>query len=150
MNREDIVKVLNRYAKSVNPEFKVDGDGDLVLWVRYDAVAWFKDYQKDKFVLDATVDNDLAETVIETEILNRFYTKAVELLKKTEKKYTVQVFNNSGGYLYWDPMNCVYQVGYLNDEFFKGEFTQDEIDVLKKRKNIAIDWNKAIIEEVDD
>ena len=59
------------------------------------------------------------------------------------------MFNNNGGYLYWDPMNCVYQVGYLNDEVLEGKFTQDEIDVLKKRKNIAIDWNKAIIEEVD-
>ena len=69
MNREEIVEELNRYVKSINPEFKVnDDDGDLILWVRYDAVAWFRDYQKDKFVLDATVDNDLAETVIETEI----------------------------------------------------------------------------------
>lgn len=38
----------------------------------------------------------------------------------------------------------------IENDYIKTRFTQSEIDELKQRDDLAIDWNKAIIKEVRD
>ena len=151
MNREEIVEELNRYVKSINQEFMVDdSNGDLTLWARHNDVAWFKEYHRDNFVLDASIDNDLTKDVIETDILKKFYIKGIELLDKM--KYTIQVFRqNQKFYLNYVPTGNLYLFAdYKQTPVFKTQFTKNEIKKIKEDSDLHIDWNKAIIEEVDD
>lgn len=157
MNKEKLTNELNDYVKSMNTEFEVvNDDCDLTLNVRCDAVAWFCDYKKHDFVLSATVDDDLSEVVIETDVLKKFYTKAVELLSKfNEKKYTIHVFPNEKGYLHVNHESQTsnevsYSFGWPEDSYYlvQTQFTKEEINEMKNNSGIRIDWDKAI-EEVD-
>lgn len=69
-----------------------------------------------------------------------------------EKKYTIQVIANyDSAYL-----NCQKEdnsMTFCDDietDHVKTRFTQSEIDKLKQRPDLAIDWNKAIIKEAKD
>ena len=68
----------------------------------------------------------------------------------TAQKYTVQVVkNDKGGYL-----NAC-QDGYeLLDKsetnYYQTQFTKEEIKAMKKNPELAIDWNKARIEPVEE
>ena len=69
-----------------------------------------------------------------------------------EKKYTIQVIaNDNSAYL-----NCYKEnnrMAFYDDietDHVKTRFTQSEIDKLKQRPDLAIDWNKAIIKEAKD
>lgn len=69
-----------------------------------------------------------------------------------EKKYTIQVIANyDSAYL-----NCHKEdnsMTFYDDietDHVKTRFTQAEIDELKQRPDLAIDWDKAIIKEVKD
>ena len=71
-----------------------------------------------------------------------------KLLKKSIKKYTVQVLPNEKGYLHVDHKGedsdeVSYSLGWPT------EFTKSEIEELKTRDDIAIDWDKVEIEEED-
>lgn len=66
-------------------------------------------------------------------------------------KYTIQVTANDYlGYLnYWVlGKRFVFGEG-VDSESRQASFTKDEINELKKRDDIAIDWNKVIIKEVE-
>ena len=66
-------------------------------------------------------------------------------------KYTIQVTANDYlGYLnYWvQGKRFVFGEG-VNSDNRQAFFTKNEINELKKRDDIAIDWNKAIIKEVE-
>ncbi|MCC4412413.1 hypothetical protein LMB83_10890 [Limosilactobacillus reuteri] len=85
---------------------------------------------------------NLLRELEETPIKNRF----------SKKKYTIQVIANyDSAYL-----NCHKRdnrMTFCDDietDYVKTRFTQSEIDELKQRPDLAIDWNKAIIKEVKD
>lgn len=69
-----------------------------------------------------------------------------------EKKYTIQVTANSDdAYLnYHERSNHINFCDDIETDHVKTRFTQSEIDELKQRDDLAIDWNKAIIKEVKD
>ncbi len=72
-------------------------------------------------------------------------------LRSKLKKYTIQVTANDYlGYLnYWvQGKRFVFGEG-VNSDNRQAFFTKNEINELKKRDDIAIDWNKAIIKEVE-
>ena len=66
-----------------------------------------------------------------------------------EKKYRIHVLKGYYGYL-----------NFVNDKFelsdnhgtdvFKTKFTDKEIEQLKQRDDIPLDWNKVTLEEVED
>lgn len=68
----------------------------------------------------------------------------------SEKKYTIQVIANCvGAYLNCNEENN--RMAFCDDietDYTKTRFTQSEIDELKQRDDLAIDWDKAIIKEV--
>lgn len=79
--------------------------------------------------------------------------EALGLKKHSEQKYTVQILiNDSEGFLNVDKTGnygCFISDSDY-DPTYQTRFTQAEIDVLKQRNDLAIDWNKAIIKPVED
>ena len=75
---------------------------------------------------------------------------ALEKAKQENKKYTIKVLgDNDKAFLNLKTFD--YSVTF-NDDWdtpsMKTHFTKQEIEQLKQRNDIAIDWDKAIIEEV--
>lgn len=68
------------------------------------------------------------------------------------KKYTIKVLGNDGAFLIKTPKGGFYFGTLISADAYgdQNEFTQAEIDKFKKRGDIAIDWNKAIIEPVEE
>lgn len=155
MNENKIVDELNEWAKKeLGSHYSVMDDSDLTLYQNDNSVAWFFDFKKCKFGFSSN-SKDCSIQLIKKGIIEKFYEKGVELLAKYEPKYTVQVFPQERGYLNvnhdFEPSNDVtYDIGWPEDRssLTKTEFTQSEIEGLKKR-DIAIDWDKAVIKEVE-
>ncbi len=116
------------------------------LKVPFDATTWL--YVEENwesldgvYHIDLRLALNVVQKLIDTPVEERFM---------EEKKYTIQVITgNEESYLNYD-----IESGHINfrDDAeigsIKTEFTQSEIDTLKQRSDIAINWNKAIIEEV--
>lgn len=68
------------------------------------------------------------------------------------KKYTIKVLGNDEAFLIKTPKGGFYFGTLISADAYgdQNEFTQAEIDKFKKRGDIAIDWNKAIIESVEE
>lgn len=68
------------------------------------------------------------------------------------KKYTIKVLGNDEAFLIKTPKGGFYFGTLISADAYgdQKEFTQAEIDKFKKCGDIAIDWNKAIIEPVED
>lgn len=65
-----------------------------------------------------------------------------------EKKYYIHVFEGNKGYLNIDDGKVRFD--NKNEEHgFKTKFTDKEIEQLKQRYDIPIDWNKVKLEEVE-
>ena len=70
--------------------------------------------------------------------------------KQSEQKYTVKVLEDDGAFLIKTPNGSFY-FGTLSTADAYGDqngFTQAEIEKLKHRDDLAIDWDKAVIEPV--
>lgn len=151
MDKEKIVQKLDKYVKNINSCFSVDnGDGDLTLNINGCYIAYFLNFDVNKYIIDTTGNNysDVID-VINFCIIKKFYDKSVELLKN-EKKYTIKVLrdDNTSFLNYCEELEKYILANALNDDGYKVTFTQSEIEALKQRDDIAIDWNKAIIKEV--
>lgn len=74
--------------------------------------------------------------------------------RKPAKRYMVKLFPHSEGYLnvHYRYSNVVineYTIGGSTElGSFRTKFTEDEIEELKKKPDLAIDWNKVKLEEV--
>ena len=99
----------------------------------------------------------MLEDEIETGVLAGFYNRGTELLEEyNNKKYTIKVFK--GKYsetLHYRYFTVERESGLplisskVSDDKWQTEFTEPEIEELKARDDIAIDWNKAELEEMD-
>ena len=70
---------------------------------------------------------------------------------RTEKTYTIQVLPTNHGYLNIEQNNG--GIGVTSPDQildFKTHFTKQEIEQLKQRDDLAINWDKAMIEPVED
>lgn len=156
MDKNKIVSKMNEYMVSISQKLKCDDDADLTLFYCDDegtsAVAWFEDFDVKKFQFASTCNYNEAKEIVEKDVIKKFFQKGKELL---QKKYTVAIIskNRSNGNRY---INLNMESGNLivsdneDDEPYKARFTKEEIEVLKKDDDIAIDWDKAELEEVDD
>lgn len=82
MNKEEIVKKLNEYVKSINDRFTVTQDRDLNLSIGNDYVAYFEGWDKSLLRLFEFENTEKAKLIAKTGIVNKFYTKAVELINE--------------------------------------------------------------------
>lgn len=65
-----------------------------------------------------------------------------------EKKHFIHVLNGYYGYLNF--VNGVFELGDNNNtDVFKTKFTDKEIEELKQRDDVPLDWNKVKLEEAE-
>lgn len=76
--------------------------------------------------------------------------EALGMKKLSNCKYTIKVANGNEDYLnvHVTSGDVTIDDSYENIEW-KSHFTQAEINELKQRDDLAIDWDKAIIKPVD-
>lgn len=98
--------------------------------------------------------SELAEWALSNSMLLDFYKEGRKLLKKSIKKYTIKVLKGTAA-----EEGCNYlNVNFLTNTIsfgtnitfddWRASFTKSEIEELKKRDDIAIDWDKVELEEV--
>lgn len=155
MNKKEIVKELNNYVKDINSNFSVE------LWFKTDIVLVFHDLNiaifiesdPNNFTISA-MSEDIASFIAKTGIINKFYKKTRELLDKQIDKYTVRITNGTESYLHANSMVDYRDVCFDNlinySSAWVNKFTKEEIESFKKRDDLAIDWDKAIIEKVEE
>lgn len=77
--------------------------------------------------------------------------EAMGLKKKKQPKYTIQVVPDFRGFLNEDLKSGRFFIdSVIENDKCQTRFTLAEINKLKQRDDIAIDWNKAKIELVND
>ena len=71
--------------------------------------------------------------------------------KQRRQKFTIKIGPGEYGYLTLSRENgdIGFDTGY-DGAFWQSNFSEQEIKQLKKRDDIAIDWDKAIIEPVEE
>lgn len=119
-------------------------------------VAFFNKEKNYKFSLDDTYagETELFNDLILNNVLKIFFAYGSVLVKEIkkgffdkEKTFLVKVFDGKYGYLFFDENDNEYYTGSLSSrgqiEGQKCLFTNSEIDELKSKKNVAVDWTKA-------
>lgn len=153
MNKKEIVRELNNYVKGIDSDFSVElwFKNDIVLVFGDFNIATFNEFDIDNFTIEE-MDSHIASTVAKTRIINKFYKKAYEVLDKRIDKYTVKITKSLENYLHASSCNnyssfCFKSLHEL-PSWWVYKFTKQEIESFKKRDDLAIDWDKAIIEKV--
>lgn len=155
MDKKEIVKELNNYVKDINSNFSVElwFKNDIVLVFCDLSIATFNEFDPNNFTIDE-MDKNIAPAVAKTRIINKFYKKAYEILDKQIDKYTVRITNGTESYLHANSMVGYKDVCFDNlinySSVWVNKFTKEEIESFKKRDDLAIDWNKTIIEKVEE
>lgn len=152
-------KIMNELQQKMQENYRgvevLEYFGCLALKVEDRVIAHFRDWEPDYYFMECGP--ELTEWALSNSILLEFYKEGRKLLKKPIKKYTIQVLPNEKGYLHVDHKNetcdeVSYSIGWPEDSYYltQTNFTKFEIEELKARDDIAIDWDKAEIEEVCD
>lgn len=149
MNKEKIIQELDTYVKNIDSRFSVDDeDNDLELRLDDGLICYLSDFKIKYFYICSCTEKE-SLIVVKYNIIKKFYDKAVDLLNEYEQQYSVQVIDNEFGYL---NINIIKHQYLISDNIVRGAykttFTESEIEALKQRDDIAIDWDKAIIKEV--
>lgn len=153
----DKEKIINQLQQKIDKKYlntKIeDCYNMLALEFEGEVIAWFSDWDPDNYIIHL---GPKAEWVLSTDILLEFYKEGRKLLKTPIKKYAIKVLKadsfsaHNSGYL-----NVNYRANLVTfsdkDDFedWRASFTKKEIEELKKRDDIAIDWDKVRLEEVE-
>lgn len=121
----------------------------IVLKVEKETVCWFEDCKTNKFNVRCSP-SEYLEWMLENDLLLDFYRLGKKLLEENAKRYTVKVLKHSPFEARYLGFNYHFDAPYFSNEYKKQEFTEEQIEELKKRDDVAIDWNKVELEEVDD
>ena len=151
-------KIMNELQQKMQENYRgvevLEYFGCLALKVEDRVISHFRDWDPDYYFMKCGP--ELTEWALSNSILLEFYKEGRKLLKKPIKKYRIKLWKGEAeetdnGYL-----NICYRTNgiAISDKYELGDwrtsFTENEIEELKKRDDIAIDWNKVELEEVDD
>lgn len=155
----DKEKIMNQLQQKMSKHYLdvevLEHLGCLALKVGDKTIAHFRDWDADHYYMECGP--NYTEWALSNDILLEFYKEGRKLLKKPIKKYAIKVIKadsfpaNNSGYL-----NINYRanlVTFANKTDFgdwRASFTKKEIEELKTRDDLAIDWNKVELEEADD
>lgn len=155
MDKEKIMNQLQQKMSKKYSDFEiVEYLGCLALKARGEILAHFRDWDADHYYMECGP--ELTEWALSNSILLEFYEEGRKLLKKPIKKYKIKVLKGKSAEMRSSYLNVNYRlnlVSFENGEDFekwRASFTKNEIEELKKRDDIAIDWDKVELEEVDD
>ncbi|WP_323064828.1 hypothetical protein [Limosilactobacillus reuteri] len=155
MKIKEAVNIINNTTGTTVAKVLAD---DLFVFERNDRINWFLSvpikamawcsvkggwiFLDDVHPADLARVMDVVQRLLDTPVKDRF----------PEKKYTIQVIANSDDcYLnYGKSTNRMIFCDDVETDYVKTRFTQSEIDELKQRPDLAIDWDKAIIKEAKD
>ena len=152
--KKEIINKLNNYVKSIDSDFSVELwlKTDVVLVLKDSSIATFNEFDPNNFTIDE-VDENIAPTIAKTGIINKFYKKAYEVLDKQIDRYTIRITKYSENYLHansYTDYEDIYFDPLQESSVWVDKFTKKEIESFKKRDDLAIDWDKAIIEKVEE
>ena len=119
-------------------------------------VAFFDKEKNYKFSLEDTYagETELFNDLILNNVLKLFFAYGSVLIEEMKnedsdrpKTFLVKVFEGDFGYLFYDENEKEYYTGSISTGTqIKGQkclFTKDEIDKLRPRQDIAVNWTKA-------
>lgn len=167
-----LTEILNRKVDLEGSIQKVHidtSDDDLNLFVNNNdvAVAFFQDCNPNRFEINRVLKAKSADDgdLIKSGLLTEFYKAGVEILQEYQDKRRFKVDILNGKYrnpwyanpqkylgISWNADTKRYDIGFGNGErgeMFRFELSAKEIEKLKKDKDLAIDWDKVELEEVD-
>ena len=155
MDKGKIMNQLQQKMQETYPYVEVlEYCGALAFKVEGRIIARFKDWNPDSYCMECGP--NYTEWALSNGILLEFYKEGRKLLKKPIKKYAVKVLKGDIATLDSQYLSVNYQANRVafSDEYemegWRTSFTEKEIENLKKRDDIAIDWDKVELEEVDD
>ena len=155
MDKGKIMNQLQQKMQETYPYVEVlEYCGALAFKVEGRIIARFKDWNPDSYCMECGP--NYTEWALSNGILLEFYKEGRKLLKKPIKKYAVKVLKGDIATLDSQYLSVNYQANRVafSDEYemegWHTSFTEKEIENLKKRDDIAIDWDKVELEEVDD
>ena len=155
MDKEKIVSQLQHKMQKTYIHAEVlEYYNTLALKVEGEVIAWFSNWSPDDYIMECGP--KLTKWALNNDILLNFYKEGRKLLKKPIKKYRIRVLKGKptvGDHSYLNVNYRLNLVSFENGEDFeewRASFTKKEIEELKARDDIAIDWSKAELEEVDD
>ena len=154
MEKQEIANQLQQEFQGEKYRIKVAVVLDsLVLKVEKETVCWFEDSKTNKFNIRCSP-SEYLEWMLENDLLLDFYRLGKKLLEENTKRYTVKVLKHKNPNSPFEEtylgFNYRFDDPYFSSEYNKQEFTEEQIEELKKRDDVAIDWNKVELEEVDD
>ena len=142
-----------KQIEQLSSKYSIDmSDGDFnVVYKERGNTAYVAGYERYEF---AFYDEDIFQKL---PFSNKLYMILAELAmtpldKRVEdKKYFIHVFKGEDGYLNIvnNVINRIEIIDNRSADGFKTEFTNDEINQLKKRDDVPLDWDKVTLEEVD-
>ena len=156
MDKGKIMNELQQKMQETYPYVEIlEYCGALAFKVEGRIIARFKDWNPDSYCMECGP--NYTEWALSNGILLEFYKEGRKLLKKPIKKYAIKVIKadsfpaNNSGYLNINyRANLVTFDNKTDFEDWRASFTKKEIEELKKRDDIAVDWDKVELEEVDD
>lgn len=150
-------RIMNQLQQKMSKHYRdvevLEYLGCLALKAGDKIIAYFRDWDADHYFMECGP--ELTEWALSNSILLEFYEAGRKLLKKPIKKYTIRVLKNEvapdDGYLNVDYQKNAVTIANKNEfNGWRTSFTKNEIEELKKCDDIAIDWDKVELEEVDD
>ena len=152
-------KIMNQLQQKMSKHYRdvevLEYLGCLALKAGDKIIAYFRDWDADNYYMECGP--ELTEWALSNSILLEFYEEGRKMLEKPIKKYTIKVLKadsfpaHNSGYLNVNYRANLVTFGDKDDfEDWRASFTEGEIEELKKRDDIAIDWDKVELEEVDD
>ena len=153
----DTGKIKNQLQQKMSKHYRdvevLEYLGCLALKAGDKIIAYFRDWDSDRYYMECGP--DLTEWALSNSILLEFYEAGRKLLEKPIKKYAVKVLKDDIATLDSQYLSVNYQANRVafSDEYemegWRTSFTKNEIEKLKKRDDIAIDWDKVELEEMD-
>jgi len=166
MKREEIVNKLNNYAKEKTRDagvFYCKDVNSIVLTYKGIQTAVFDNCDYNNFRVTQDVTNNkfpvysFTEDESKTGLLYWFYSTGTRFLKKLKNtKYRIRVLKSETATIDSRYLQVNYQTNRVAfaDKYeidnWRASFTKNEIEELKKRDDIAIDWDKAELEKVSE
>ncbi|MDM8277827.1 hypothetical protein QUW37_01170 [Ligilactobacillus aviarius] len=155
MDKGKIMNQLQQKMQETYPYVEVlEYCGALALKIEEKIIARFKDWNPDSYCVECGP--NYTEWALSNGILLEFYKEGRKLLKNPIKKYRIRVLKGKSAERCSSYLNVNYRaniVTFASDidfEEWRASFTKNEIEELKKYDNLAIDWDKVELEEVDD
>lgn len=159
MDKEKIMDELQQKMSEKYDDFEiVEHFNRLVLKFKGEILAHFRDWDADRYYMECGP--NYTEWALSNGILLEFYKEGRKLLKKLIKKYRIRVLKGKStvsdrSYFDRSYLNVNYRLNLVSvedgEDFgeWRASFTKKEIEELKKRDDIAIDWDKVELEEVN-